>query len=97
MHDVDRLKELLIRGIKLNNWILELPTRIEGDLDEWNDIIEGVSAYDNTTISIIHRNEIDYLIQTYEVGVNTISDFIDKRIIVQEIKDSILEERLKDA
>ena len=97
MNKVDTIRKLLIRGIQLNNWILENPIIAENELDEWNDIADKVSSYTYTDINIIHKDEFDYLITTYEDGMNVINEFISKRIIINEIKASILEERLKNA
>jgi len=74
-----------------------MPIRAEGKLTEWHDIMEALSEYESTLLDITDRDEFNYLITEYENGIKIISEFIDKRLIVQRIKESIIDERVMSA
>lgn len=76
---------------------MEMPIRAEGKLTEWHDIMEALSEYESTLLDITDRDEFNYLITEYENGIKIISEFIDKRLIVQRIKESIIDERVMSA
>lgn len=97
MKSLSKLRELLYRGVELNDWILEKPCRIEEDLSEWNEIIEKVANHYDITIPQAHAEEIEILMKIYEEGIDAINEYMNKRTIVQNIKTSILEERLDSA
>lgn len=94
MNVEDTIRELFINGIKINKWILECPHRIDNNMDEWNAVIEKISQYDEILIKKSSESEFKYLISEFESGVTKITKFIEKRVVVNNIKTHILSKRV---
>ena len=97
MKNIEKVRNLLMRGLELNDWILERPCRIDNGLPEWNNILDELSEYDNITVRLVDSEEFEYLIKEFRSGVNKISEYMSKRVIITRIKYSIMEERVNNA
>ena len=95
MNTTETIINLLVNGITLNKWILELPSRIDDVMDEWNLIIYELSKYDKIVIDSEIEAEFNELISEFEIGVSRIGEYMEKRLIVNDVKAHIISERLK--
>lgn len=97
MNTAETVRKLLVKGITLNTWILELPSRIDDVVDEWNLIIDELSKYDKIVIDRESEAEFNELISEFEMGVSRIGEYMEKRLIVNNIKAHIISERVKSS
>lgn len=97
MNTTETVRKLLVKGITFNTWILELPSRIDDVVDEWNLIIDELSKYDKIVIDRESETEFNELISEFEMGVGRIGEYMEKRLIVNNIKAHIISERVKSS
>jgi hypothetical protein len=97
MSEAEIVKSLLVRGISLNEWILELPQRVDSGIPEWNHVVLQLAEYDSIEVRTAEKSEYLHLVDEYETGLNKIADYMKYRRVVENIKSSILNERVKSA
>lgn len=94
MSESETVKDLLVRGISLNQWILELPQRVDSGIPEWSYVAFKLDEYDTIEVHISEKSEYLHLVNEYETGINKIADYMKYRTVVENIKLSILRERV---